>query len=90
MPIYEYLCPKCKKRKEVILSLKDSDIPQACECGRVMDRLISLPHPAIFITTNRSRLVNTLNDDEKSYQLPSKGKHNRRYKEIIGRSLFGR
>jgi putative FmdB family regulatory protein len=88
MPIYEYRCPQCNKEKEVILSFKDSDIPQECECGGVMRKLISLPRPAIFIVTNRNRLVNTLNNDEKAYGMVGKPRDRERYKQVIGNSLF--
>jgi len=88
MPIYEYRCPKCNREKEAILSFQDCDIPQECECGERMTKLISLPMPAIFVITNRSMLVNTLNDDEKAYTLPGEKKHGKRYKEVIGNSLF--
>jgi len=35
MPTYEYLCPKCKKKFAVILSIKDHDVGKAkCpKCG---------------------------------------------------------
>jgi len=90
MPIYEYHCPQCNKEREIILSFRDSDIPQRCECGGVMDKLISLPHPAIFIFTNRDSLVNTLNEEKTRhrYKLPGASKHGERYKQVIGNSLF--
>lgn len=87
MPIYEYRCPSCKQEREVILPVRDMDTIQECSCGEVMTRLISLPHPAIFVVTNKAKLVNTLNDDEKAYRLPGNQKHGKRYKEVIGRSL---
>lgn len=54
----------------------------------MMTKLVSLPMPAIIVFTNRNRLVNTLNDNEKPFDLPGKGKHGKRYKEVIGKSLF--
>lgn len=90
MPIYEYRCPDCKREKEVIQSFKDSDTSQRCECGGVMRKLISLPRPAVIIVTNRGRLVNTLNNDEKGYKMTGKPRDRERYKKVIGNSLFNR
>lgn len=88
MPIYEYRCPDCNCEKEIIL-YGYNDIPQQCECGGVMEKLISLPGPAIFIITNRGKLVDTLNDDMSSNGLLRKfGRHEKRYKKVIGNSLF--
>jgi putative FmdB family regulatory protein len=87
MPIYEYRCPKCKEEKEIILSIQDSDSPQRCNCGELMIRKVSLPQPAIFVVTNRERLVGTLNDEEGGYQFSGAGKHGKRYKSVIGKSL---
>ena len=52
-----------------------------------MKRLISLPQ-IIFVLTNRDRIVNTMNDDEQSFNLPGKAKHGKRYKEVLNKSLF--
>lgn len=40
MPIYEYKC-ECGIEKETILSYDESDQPQACACGKVMQRKVS-------------------------------------------------
>ena len=90
MPIYEYRCQKCNKYTTKILRVDDRDIPQQCGCGERMRKLVSLPLPAIFVTTNRDSLVNTLNNDDKAYTLPGKGKYDKRYKQAIGNSLFNR
>ncbi len=45
MPIYEYECPKCGKRVEIIHAMSD-DSKQKCEsCGGKLEKLIS---PAAF------------------------------------------
>lgn len=88
MPIYEYRCPKCHKKTERILPISECDLPQQCECGGMMTKLVSLPQPAIFVVTNRDRLVNTLNDDDKAFNLPGAKKHGERYKQVLGNSLF--
>ena len=54
-----------------------------------MKRLMSVPLPAIFLTTRTQTLVDTLNDDgEKTYNLPGKPSNRERYKQMIGKSIF--
>lgn len=44
MPLYDYYCPNCNKRFEVILPLKDSDVQLECKyCGQVMEKIICAP-----------------------------------------------
>lgn len=89
MPIYEYCCSTCKQETEVILPIEDIDVPQKCSrCGEIMTRVVSLPHPAVFIVTNRNRLMNTINNDDGGYKMPGANKHRKRYEEVIGRSLI--
>lgn len=38
MPIYTFVCSKCYKSKERILSMQKSDEPQFCKCGYQMVR----------------------------------------------------
>lgn len=42
MPIYEYECPECPGRIEV-LRASSSTHDEVCSCGRLMRRLISAP-----------------------------------------------
>lgn len=86
MPIYEYKCPKCDKQIEIICRISDRVKEQICECGEGMNRLISLPQPAIFIVTNRDNIIKSLND-EGGYQMPGGERHSKRYKSVIGESL---
>jgi putative FmdB family regulatory protein len=60
MPIYEYQCD-CGDRKEALLSIQDADQPQVCECGKVMQRKVSLSSLRMKQTGNQMAL-NTLND----------------------------
>ena len=41
MPIYEYKC-KCGNEREVRLPFTESDKSQTCECGKVMQRQMSV------------------------------------------------
>jgi putative FmdB family regulatory protein len=86
MAIYEYRCPNCGTEKDIILPIKDCDSKQNCDCGEVMTKRVSLPMPAIFVTTNRDGLVNMINGDDKAYKIPS-NKHRKRYESVIASSL---
>jgi len=45
MPIYEYKCPKCKRKIEII-STRIEKIN--CKCGYEMEKIISLPAFRIY------------------------------------------
>jgi len=43
MPIYEYACPSCNVRFEVVKRMKNSGIPENCpECGTQGEKQVSL------------------------------------------------
>jgi putative FmdB family regulatory protein len=43
MPIYEFSCPKCSERFELLRSVSQCDEPAPCpECGAVGERMISM------------------------------------------------
>lgn len=44
MPVYDYKCPLCLKRREVFRKLAELDDPVACFCGQPMLRQISAPY----------------------------------------------
>ena len=60
MPLYEYRC-ECGSEGEILLPLTESDQPQVCVCGKVMQRMVSLPRPAVFSKTANDMALNTLN-----------------------------
>ena len=41
MPIYEYQCPVCKKKQEVLQRMSDAKAPVCEPCSKQMTRLIS-------------------------------------------------
>ena len=44
MPLYEYICNKCKIKEERLLSFSKSDSTQLCnECNKPLIRIISKP-----------------------------------------------
>ncbi len=61
MPLYEYLC-ECGKEREAILSFQDTR-PQACDCGEVMQRKVSLSS-FVFKQCGTQMALDTLNSKE--------------------------
>lgn len=59
MPIYEYHC-ECNKEKEVKLSFEDADQPQICECGKVMQKKMSVSS-FTFKPTGKGMALDSLN-----------------------------
>ena len=41
MPIYEYQCPVCKKKREMLQRMSDAKAPVCEPCAKQMKRLIS-------------------------------------------------
>jgi len=42
MPLYDYLCPRCKQKdSDIVVSFEKSDGRICSSCGSTMDRLIS-------------------------------------------------
>ena len=43
MPLYEYQCPQCGEREEIIQRVSDPPQPRCPKCGTEMKKLISAP-----------------------------------------------
>ena len=63
MPIYEYKC-ECGEEVEAYLRLDESQQPQICKCGDIMQRKMSVPCPAIFTPTGRGMALDSLNSKD--------------------------
>ena len=59
MPLYEYRC-KCGKEREVYLPLSSTEV-QTCECGKTMQRKISIPSAVIMKSTGKDMALKSLN-----------------------------
>jgi len=71
MPLYEYQC-ECGNKDGVLLSFSEIDQPQVCECGRVMQRKISLPS-FVMKQTGGQMALDSLNS--KNGGFPDANKH---------------
>lgn len=88
MPLYEYRCAGCGLEQENLLPMSAAGASRSCpSCGAEMKQKVSVPMPAIVAVDNRGRLVNSLNDDPKHYELPGSSGQRERYKRVIGESL---
>lgn len=43
MPMYDYRCGFCDAIQPVFKKISELDLPEACSCGAVMERIISAP-----------------------------------------------
>lgn len=43
MPIYEYKCTCKDVIVDILLPMKDYDVPQTCNCGKTLEKVISVP-----------------------------------------------
>ena len=63
MPVYNFHCKKCDVGEEVILPVANrNDSIVHKDCGEMMQRLMSLPLPAIFIQTARGMALDSINN----------------------------
>lgn len=47
MPQYCFVCPMCRKKKEVTRPMKDSGLPEKCVCGIPMERNFIAEHNSV-------------------------------------------
>lgn len=59
MPIYSFQCPTCGVDDRV-LSIDEIDIPQICDCGLSMQRIMTSCRFKM-VETGRQRVLDTLN-----------------------------
>ena len=86
MPIYRFRCPYCLEEEEVILPIANRNDLRVHSCGAVMERLMSVPAPAIFPTTGRDTVLKTLNKED-GYDFPGGDKHRPRYEQVMAKGL---
>ena len=69
MPLYEFRCPKCESLREVILPIKETENPQLCTCGGIMNRVFSSPK-VIMKPLGRDMALDTLNSKDTGHMKP--------------------
>ena len=88
MPTYEYECPECGNKQEVIRPFSEAMSVQLCSnCGKPTKRMISLPHRAVVSVGGREKVLKTLNKEEGGYGFPGGDMHRPRYEQAMAKSL---
>lgn len=58
MPRYEFVCKKCGKTFEKLLSINDRDTPQRCEhCNSKKTERVITAHQAVIMGASPSRIT---------------------------------
>lgn len=86
MPIYRFRCPDCLKEEEVILLMANRNDTRVHSCGAVMERLMSIPCPAIFKIYGKDTVLKTLNKED-GHGFPGGDKHRPRYEQTMAKGL---
>ena len=87
MPVYEFRCAECGGKEEVVVPMDDRNDTRLHSCGAVMERLISLPNPAIITVYGRDSLLDTLNAEEKRPVVNGTPVRSKRSKQALTRGL---
>ena len=66
MPLYEYRCV-CGNEREAMCPF---GTPQTCECGKDMERIWSVPRPAVMKQTGNDMALDSLNSKQTSHVSP--------------------
>jgi len=88
MPTYEYRCPECGARQEVVLPFSQATEMQICvNCGKHTRRVFSIPYPAAIPYTGRDKVLSALNKEKGGYSLPGDLRHRERYEQAMSKGL---
>jgi len=86
MPVYEFVCDKCKTEREIILPMSEAGEKQTCDCGQVLRRKFSIV-PSIMPQTGRDSVLATLNQEEGASDFPGGDMHRTRYEQAYAKGL---
>lgn len=85
MPLYKFRCDKCGEEAERLLSMGDRNLPQECECGGSLGRLMTAPS-IIVPATGRETVLKTMNK-ESGYSLPTIPSDRPRLEAVLAKGL---
>ena len=86
MPIYEFVCDKCKTEREIFLPVSECNTKPKCDCGQMLRRrfsIISFNIPQ----TGRDKVIAILNQEEGAADFPGGDKHRARYRRAMAKGL---
>ena len=86
MPIYEFVCDKCKTKREVNRPMSEAGQMQTCDCGQVMRRIFS-PIRFTMVQTGRDDILGILNQEEGAKDFPGGDMHRARYSKAMAKGL---
>jgi len=86
VPIYEFVCDKCKTKREIILPMSRSGETQTCPCGQTLRRKFSLVD-FLMSKTGRDKILGTLNQEEGAADFPGGDMHRKRYEQAYAKGL---
>jgi len=81
MPIYEYRCD-CGGERDEILPLADSDKVQVCECGKIMERKISVCS-FVIVHNGSERALDFLNSSDGEFPHAHTPQHRREFQQEV-------
>jgi putative FmdB family regulatory protein len=87
MPIYRYRCPKCQEEEEALIPMSHRNDERFHSCGAIMERLMTIPCVAIFRTTNKERVLDTLNTEAKSPIVDGAPVRSKRSQQALAKGL---
>lgn len=86
MPLYRFRCEECAKDTDKFLPMVDRNLPQECECGGSLRRLMTAP--SILVSVNgREQVLKTLNREEGGDHLPTIPSDRPRMEGALARGL---
>lgn len=86
MSLYRFRCNECGKDTDKFLPMIDRNLPQECECGGRLERLMSTPNVLVPVT-GREQVLKTLNKEEGGDHLPTVPSDRPRMEAALARGL---
>jgi len=87
MPIYEFVCDKCKVGKEVNRPMSRAGQEEKCSCGLPMRRVFSYQFAVTMPQTGRDNILGILNQEEGAGDFPGGDMHRARYSKAMAKGL---
>ena len=86
MPTYEFVCDKCKTKREVNRPMSEAGEKTVCTCGATMRRVFSFGCFTVPLT-GRDIVIKTINKEEGGHKFPGGDMHHARYAKAMAKGL---